>query len=391
MKKYLLSLAILLSAGSSMWADNYVVNNVTVPQGGTATLEIGLNNPTIECGGFEFLLMLNDGITASAPKKGSRVGSSFTLQGNNKAGEGYQVLAYNTEALVIDGTSGTIVTLTLSADAGLAVGSTLNGSIQSAYISNRGGESNSAENVNFIITIGEPETRTVLDETSTTAPSAATGVDVRVKRTITANDWNTICLPFAMSEAQVKAAFGNDVQLGNFTGYEAEEDDGGNIIGLKMNFSSVTAIEANHPYIIKVSSPISEFTADGVDIDPEEEPMINYGTSRKPKSIVGTYVAETDVPELCLFLSGNNFWYSTGATKMMGFRAYFDLVDVLTEVENTYGVKMFILDGTTEIENIQTLNGSNVQDGEIYDLAGRRVERANKGIYIINNKKVLVK
>ena len=391
MKKYLLSLAILLSGGSSMWADNYVVNNVTVPQGGTAALEIGLNNPTIECGGFEFLLVLDNGITASAPEKGSRVGSSFTLQGNNKAGEGFQVLAYNTEALVIDGTSGTIVTLTLTADAGLAVGSTLNGSIKSAYISNRGGESNSAENVNFTITIGEPETRTVLDEASTKAPAAATGVDVRVKRTITANDWNTICLPFAMNEAQTKAAFGNDVQLGNFTGYEVEEDGGGDIIGLRMNFSSVTAIEANHPYIIKVSSAISEFTADGVDIDPEDEPMVNYGTSRKPKSIVGTYVAETDVPELCLFLSGNKFWYSIGATKMKAFRAYFDFVDVLTDVEDTYGVKMFIhhADDETGIEEIQMSNGSN--NGEIYDLAGRRVEKANKGIYIINNKKVLVK
>ena len=41
----------------------------------------------------------------------------------------------------------------------------------------------------------------VLDELSTTAPEKATGVNVTVKRTINANEWSTICLPFDMSEA----------------------------------------------------------------------------------------------------------------------------------------------------------------------------------------------
>ena len=42
----------------------------------------------------------------------------------------------------------------------------------------------------------------VLEETSTTAPEASNGaVKVRVLRTILANEWSTICLPFAMTEA----------------------------------------------------------------------------------------------------------------------------------------------------------------------------------------------
>lgn len=148
----------------------------------------------------------------------------------------------------------------------------------------------------------------------------------------------------------------------------------------------MTAIEANHPYIINVSEPVSEFTVDEVDIEPVEKPMVNYGTKSKPKSIVGTYVAQTEVPELGLFLSENNFWYSTGATKMKAFRAYFKFIDVLTEVDSAdSNVKMSIGGEETRIDGLlpETSNDA------IYDLTGRKVEKAEKGIYIVNGKKVL--
>ena len=117
----------------------------------------------------------------------------------------------------------------------------------------------------------------VLDEASTTAPEAATGVDVRVKRTIRADEWSTICLPFAMTEAQVKSAFGDEAQLADFTGYEVTEDDDENIVGIVVNFDDVDiseGLEANHPYIIKVATDVSEFAVDGVDIVPDEDKIV---------------------------------------------------------------------------------------------------------------------
>lgn len=164
------------------------------------------------------------------------------------------------------------------------------------------------------------DTRTLLDETSTVMPEAAVGVDVRVKRTLTANVWNTIVLPFPMTSQQVGEAFGDGVQLADFTGCEAKYEKEGDAYAssIKVNFSSdVTAIEANHPYIIKVKEPIKEFTVDGVDINPEEEPSVDRdeyrtgtGTKKDPyvyhyNSLIGTYMADTDVPEQTLFLNGN--------------------------------------------------------------------------------------
>ena len=250
-----------------------------------------------------------------------------------------------------------------------------------------------ADYIETTVTIGEVDTRVVLDELATTVPDEATGVDVLVKRTINADEWSTICLPFAMTEEQVKTAFGDDVELGDFTGYTTTMDDDDKIVGITVNFADVTDIAANHPYIIKVTTPVTYadgFTVDGVDIEPDEEPMINRGNNRKWKKFIGTYVANTTVPELCLFLSENKFWYSLGLTKMKAFRAYFDFYDLLADVDPEYAAPIFISIGD-ETTRIDTPLYGNEGDDNYYSLDGRLVKTPGKGVYIKNGKKVIVK
>ena len=225
----------------------------------------------------------------------------------------------------------------------------------------------------------------VLDENSTTVPESAEGVNVTVKRTINAGSWSTICLPFAMTEAQSKAAFGDDVQLADFSAWSSEEDDDGNIIKLEINFTDVTEIEANHPYIIKVSTDMTEFSVDGVDIAAEEEPTVQVGKKKAERGyFIGTYTANTEVPEDNLFLSGNKFWYSSGLTQMKGFRGYFELADVLTDAEESGArITVRIDDSPTDVK---VLKGNAPSDGIYYDLSGRRTDNPGKGYYIVNGK-----
>lgn len=225
----------------------------------------------------------------------------------------------------------------------------------------------------------------VLDENSTTVPESAEGVNVTVKRTISAGSWNTICLPFAMTEAQCKAAFGDDVQLADFSAWSSEEDDDGNIVKLEVDFTDVTEMEANHPYIIKVSTDMTEFSVDGVDIAAEEEPTVQVGKKKAERGyFIGTYTANTEVPADNLFLSGNKFWYSSGLTQMKGFRGYFELADVLTEAEES-GARITVrIDGSPT--DVKVLKSNTPLDGIYYDLSGRRVEKPGKGYYIVNGK-----
>lgn len=240
---------------------------------------------------------------------------------------------------------------------------------------------------------GTSDTRTVLDETSTTAPTSATNVDVRVKRTIKADEWSTICLPFAMTEAQVKEAFGDNVQLGEFNGVDYEFD-GDDVVGITVNFTNTQSIEANHPYIIKVSQPVSEFTLDGVDIvADEDEAYIEFDNGKTGSRRVvysgfyGTYHAQTVLDKFTLFLSDNKFWYSMGQTAMKAFRAYFDFLDKLTDVENASNIKLWV--NNNDEDRLQSLSGSPIKGENTYSLAGQRVGKGYKGIVIESGKKTI--
>ena len=385
--------------GTAM-AQSLSVSDVEVLPGTTGSYELAINVGSGEYTGFQYEIAFPATGFSTPDVEKSTVNTSWaggTINpGALKAGAG-KVSAVSMSNAKLPTGDYAVGTVAFEVDSDVPVGE------YNVTISNieflSGTTRTPADDVTFKIKVVEKLT-VVLDELSMVAPVAATDVNVRVKRTLKANSWNTICLPFAMSEAQTKSVFGDDVKLKDFTGAETTNDAGDNVVGITMKFTDATAIEANHPYLIKVSSAISEFTADGVDIEPEDEPSIDKdeyrtgsGTKKDPyvyhyNSFVGNYVAETAVPEYCLFISNDKFYYSDGSTKMKAFRGYFDLYDVLTSVEDA-SAHINIIDGdATGISDVRTYS---VDNNSYYDLQGRKVENPKKGLYIINNKKVVIK
>ncbi len=245
-----------------------------------------------------------------------------------------------------------------------------------------------ADDVTFKVKVVNTHT-VVLDETSTVAPVAASGVNVRVKRAIKENSWSTICLPFAIPAEKMTAAFGAGVEVKDFTSWNSTED-GDNIVGITIGFTTVTAMEANHPYLIKVANAITAedgFTVDGVDIDPEAEPTKQVGTTKKTRGyFYGTYVANTTVPEYNLFISNDRFYYSNGSTKMKAFRGYFELYDYLSSLDEA-GARITMID--SDATGIANLNTMSVKSSDYYDLQGCKVVNPGKGLYINNGRKVV--
>lgn len=388
MKKKILMIVVLLASMTSLFADNNLTAPaVTIPQGGTGVINIELNNEKAYTA-FTMKLTLPNGISYSSFSKSDRFADSHSVSATPN-GQTISFGCLSTSNESISGTSGVLLSVTVSADESLAVGSEHVAVISNANFSTTSGEE-TLDNVNVTITIGE--NRIVLDENSTTAPAAANEVNVKVMRTITAGVWNTICLPFAMTAAQVTTVFGDDVQLAEFKGWETTEyNDDDDPTAISVSFANVTAIEANTPYIIKVSTALTEFTVDGVDIDPEEDPAVTVGKKSKGTlgSFTGSYVPVT-IEEECLFLNNNKFWYSKGNTSMKGYRAYFYFQDVLAEYTATAGARIIITDnndgGATGIQTPKT-----VVDEFYYNLNGQRVEKPKKGLYIHNGKKEVVK
>lgn len=397
MKKFL-SFALCLMLGiSGAMADELTVSDITIPQGGKASLSISLTNTGTYRQLFEFVLTLPEGVTlvANSQKLSNRFQSTTSLDYSVQGERIYKFICTpaGTNTTPISGTSGVLMTVDLQADASLAEGTpSLTGSVTNIELTTSGSQAWNPANQTFSITIGAPaDTRVLLDEDNEDEFDDASNVDVRVRRAIVAGVWNTIVLPFSMTAAQVTAAFGTSVKLADFSAWEA---DGNNV---KVTFTEVTAIDANHPYLIKVTTGLTEFTVDGVNIAPVRDDMSGEfdnvykrvkNEDMKNGYFMGTYKAMS-LPVNALFLNDNALWFCTSSNSITikAFRGYFTLKDVVYSASSrlTFSVDDSGLTGITE----RSYNNSD--SDRVFNLQGLPVTAPAKGIYIINGKKTIIK
>jgi len=250
----------------------------------------------------------------------------------------------------------------------------------------------------------------VLDELATEYPTEYTGVNVRVKRSFTLDQWNTFCLPVAMDETTCKSVFGQNVDIAEFNGYDYTAATK----HISVKFNHVKAIKANTPVIIKIASADTktydvdnkEFTLTNVNITPAAADQVK--TEVGNGTMVGTYTDGTKLYENVsygpysftvqyVFLSGDNFYYATAKTKpMKGLRAYFYFKDDgNTPLNAADGVKFnfTVDDEPTAINGISSVE--KVAEG-VYTVSGQKVSESSleilpKGVYIVNGKKVFKK
>lgn len=193
---------------------------------------------------------------------------------------------------------------------------------------------------------------------------------VELTRSIKADKWSTIVLPFALTEGQITAAFGSGVKVAEL----ASSTETG------LTFNTVTAMAANQPYAIKVSSDFADATINDVTIaKAEPQQTVSNWTFN------GTYTSTTAPVDSYVF-SGNQLRKVTADNvTVKPFRAYltYSGATPANELE-------FILDG--DATGIAEVRGQ-MEDGrcDYYDLQGRKVAQPTKGLYIVNGRKVIVK
>lgn len=413
--KRILKLIMFFSviAGNVFSQNAFIVADTNVPQGGQG--EMIVNYQFAEEGSivaYSFALELPDGISlvpngqSFAYEKGDGYNISQRISINYVEEENlyYIGCVSLTSTVPFSETSGKLITLPLQADASVTQGDVLDAALKNVRLSTIGGSNIALDEVSFHIVIGQ-KVRVLLDENDMSAPASSEGVavDILVRRTIKANEWSTICLPFSMTAEQIEAAFPETtVQLADFIGCgEPVLDDEKEVMNFSFNFSTnVTEIEPNHPYLIKVDKKVESFDVDGVTITPSDELNVDKDEIKWRQggrwyydynSFIGTYEAQTEVPEDCLFLSGNKFWYSTGATKMKAFRGYFYSYNILGDAYKN-ATNSNVLLTFNDAEGIVNVKVGPLPTKETYDLQGRKVSGSLKrGVYIIDGKKIVVK
>ena len=390
MKKTLLLLTALFASIGLTTAQTLSIPDVYVRQGGTASFALVVDVPANSYVGFQFDTTFPTGInytgttTVSAGWDGSFSTSTINYKGSSNSGT----------LTPIPSGERIIATAEITADASM----TLNE--YTVTISNfeflgysEGAADKMIEPVTFKVIVTD---RTILDETSTLAPAAASGVNVTVMRTIKAGEWSTICLPFAMTKNKFQSAFGSDAELKEYKGYTTTMDwDTFTPTAIVLNFddfvwtNALTKTAVCTPYLIKTTKDIVSFDVDNVTISTELNDVSAGDTGNSFAGKFKGVLAKTTVPNNGLFISDNKFYYSTGNTTIKAFRGWFSLEAIYNVPFDIEAPVFFSFDNeTTGIENIQRTAG----DDRYYNLNGQHVENLKKGqIYIKNNKKVVVK
>lgn len=223
----------------------------------------------------------------------------------------------------------------------------------------------------YAITLDESE------DNSTTISSYKDKLVSATTRTITGGIWNTMCLPFRVYGDVLKLALGDnqDIQLRTFSDYSA---------GV-MSFSSVTEVSAGTPFLIKINETVTNPTFPVVTMKEVATNTVTHGDV----SFVGTYnPIDLATDGTNLFLTTRNTLASPASDKnrMNGMRAYI----VVPSGFNPSNARIMMDDGETTAISLMP-SGAEATPRATYNLKGQRIEKARRGLYVVNGKLTLVK
>ncbi|MBR6979696.1 MAG: hypothetical protein IKH88_07675 [Prevotella sp.] len=207
--------------------------------------------------------------------------------------------------------------------------------------------------------------------------------------------WNTIALPFSVTEDELNETFGSDCQLEKLVAVEAN----GNTLNLYFQDCKAGGIEANTPYIIHYTGEIGNRRIAKTATVTDAEAALTV-IAKGNGEMVTMEGAREHTPGEGLYgiLAADNseaHFVAVDDTKS-GFYASRCFIKVASG--NTSELNTIHL-GANEVTSIASIASSN-KKVDVYTLSGIRVatgispKQMNKlqpGVYVVNGQKVLVK
>ncbi len=156
-----------------------------------------------------------------------------------------------------------------------------------------------------------------LDETATETPwEQGSAIDVELTRTLVSTDYNTFCVPFAVTSDEMVTYFGDNCELFEFVATQTNGDE------LTLYFNKTYAIEAGVPYIIRPAAEV---------VNPSFPSRVLSSTTpssvtKDNVSFIGVYTqTQMNKSDIQWILgSGATVYHPIDGTSMKGLRAYFE-------------------------------------------------------------------
>lgn len=204
--------------------------------------------------------------------------------------------------------------------------------------------------------------------------------DITLNRTLVANKWNTLCVPFAISEEEIKANFGEGTLVEKF---EA-------VNGNTVNFADATSIEPGVPYLIKPTVAGTTYTFNGKEVS-ADAPKTEGNADVTFQGIYSpTDITNNGTVKAAGVTEGGKVLFVNAGSKTKAFRCFFTISD---NTSITPAMLKVSIKGVETAINSIVMDNSNATDNAVYNLQGQRVNgnSLTKGIYIKNGKKFAVK
>lgn len=179
-------------------------------------------------------------------------------------------------------------------------------------------------------------------------------------RNVEKDSYGTICLPYAV-ETPAGATFSSVSSIDKTTGV--------------LTLSNETSLEAGKPYIFQATGTVvvCQYTGEAV-AEPVADEYLT-GVFEATPAPEGAYVMQSQEGVVGFYKVGSVI-PTVGAN-----RAYLNVPDA--------NVRAFYFSSDDVATAIEGVNAETTKADVIYNMAGQRVNKAQKGIYIINGKKVL--
>ena len=287
---------------------------------------------------------------------------------------------------------------------------------------------------------GNPTSDIILDENRDDIDYINAQVDdtksyiLHLNRTFINNAWNSLILPVDLNAQQVTLAFGNTVKISE---KKAEASSNPYVIEFKSidlsnKQNDEIVLHAGIPYIIKPTRLLQTIPAEGGDtyqirntqesvtFDKPYYTINNVTLAKAVEATVtstaydcgnagkmyfkGTYTKQTkagEAPKVGSYLLSDGKWYhmTVDVNSVKGFRTWLEPAENSSSNVNMQFSIDGVIDGdtTNSIEGIE--NGFNSKaDNKVYNMNGQVVRNSStsleglpKGVYIVNNKKYIVK
>ncbi len=229
-----------------------------------------------------------------------------------------------------------------------------------------------------------PNNVLLLDETETYTPMDVTDRVVKVNRNFEKGIYDTVCLPFDLTEDQIVEGFGEGTKM-----YELTSASGRYIF-----FNLVNSMEAGKPYIVKAGADKDYLLFDHIDINSATtamERVVENGVTMKNNSFNGTFSPRTlltDGTQLRINAQAELYQPGDETAAINGYRAYFK---VPSEKVSTWWEIVF----KEDISGIGDITVDGDQPVRVYNLRGQylgnSLDYLPSGVYLVNDKKVVIK